>query len=95
MDNQIKWIEPTNCAKIHQENEFDVKISKEQGLKTRLKIVIQNCALDGIPYAPRVKVGIADNRVYFALSETEGYAGTKTEYRTVIKIPIRYEKEKK
>ena len=85
---EIKWLQPAEIPKISRSDKYDVTIEKDVKTKTRLKIAIENTVLDGMTINPRMMVGIADERLYFKGSYTEGFSTTRTEFRTVFKIPI-------
>lgn len=91
---EIKWLQPAEIPKISRSDKYDVIIEKDTKTKTRLKITIENTVLDGMTINPRMMVGIAEGRLYFKGSDTEGFSTTRTEFRTVFKIPMEHGTEK-
>jgi hypothetical protein len=91
MDN-IKWISPAECARTYKADVFDVTIAKDE--RSRLKISIQNPSFEGMLILPRLKVGLDGGRMYFKLSDTEGFATSRTEHRTVVKLQMREDMKK-
>ena len=93
MDN-ITWLRPAECARLDKADKFDCTITKDDTARSRMKISIQNRAFEGMPIYTRMMVGFDDGRMYFGLSDTDGFATTRTEHRTVVKIPMREDTEK-
>lgn len=85
---EINWLKLANCAIVNRAEKHDVTIKTVDSHK-KVRIIINNDALEEIPFKSRLMVGMAGNRLYFRFSDDDGFAVRRTEYKTDIAVAIR------
>ena len=85
---EINWLKLANCAIVNRAEKHDVTIKTVKSQK-KVRIIINNDALEELPFKSKLMVGIAGNRLYFKFSNEDGFAVRRTEYKTDIAVAIR------